>query len=109
MQLALFLLVLLIGLLTPITPPEPKPHNVLTISVFSTHTEIRDNGQLITTFDDSCKDTRIWNNNAHTCNGDIVELEDLIDGYLPLPYDYIARVTQLHKEKRDEQRAPASD
>ena len=42
MQLALFLLVLLIpGLLTPITPPEPKPHNVLTISVFSTHTEIR--------------------------------------------------------------------
>ena len=107
MNFALFLLFLLMGLLTPLAPPEPKPHNVLTISVFSTYTEIHDNGQLITTFDDSCKDTRIWNNNAHTCNGDITQLEDLIDGYLPLPYDYLTAIDKLRKETRGEQPTPA--
>ena len=45
----------------------------------------------------------------HTCNGDIAELEDLIDGYLPLPYDYMARVTQLRKEKRTMSSDPRPD
>ena len=71
--------------------PEP-PQNVMTIAVYRDHTAILDNGELVTILDDSCRDPRISNTNAHTCNGDIDLLTDVIDGYLPIPYVYAENI-----------------
>ena len=92
MHLLRVLLALTLAVLAPETSPAPQPHNILTIKVYTAYTEIYDNGQLVTVFDDSCDDPRIWNQNAHSCNGDVGLMADLTDGYLPLPYEYAAAV-----------------
>ena len=92
MQLLRLLLTLTLAVLAPATVPAPQPHNVLTIKVYTTYTEIYDNGQLVTVFDDSCDNPHVWNTNAHRCNGDVSLMADLTDGYLPLPYEYAAAV-----------------
>ena len=95
MQFLTALLILITGVFPAHRSPEPPPQNVLTIEVYTHHTKIIDNGELITILDDSCRDKRIWNTNAHTCNGDIDTLVSIIDGYLPLPYDYAATIVRF--------------
>ena len=71
--------------------PEP-PENVMTVAVYRNYTAILDNGELVTILDDGCRDPRISNTNAHTCNGDIDLLIEMVDGYLPLPYEYAENI-----------------
>ena len=50
MRLLRVLLALTLAVLAPATSPAPQPHNVLTIKVYTTYTEIYDNGQLVSHF-----------------------------------------------------------
>ncbi len=81
------LLALLLSIHAMFSPAPPE--NVLTVAVYRDHTRLYDNGQLVTVFDDSCNDTRVWNTNAHRCNGNLDAMASLIDAYVPVPYGYI--------------------
>ena len=92
MHLFTALLIFISSLVT--ASPQPQPQNVLTIKVYTHHTEIIDNGELVTSFDDSCRNPRIWNTNAHTCNGNVDLLTSIIDGYVPMPYHYAEAIVR---------------
>lgn len=67
-------------------PVQPGPMNELTIRVYRDYTEFIDNGEHVLTVVDCDYDREILSQNGHRCTDELALLEELIEGYVPLPW-----------------------
>lgn len=96
----MFALIIVLTMLHFVESQEAKPHNTLTIDVYTDRTEFYDNGQLYIIAFDSCPNGRVWYNwqlfiitkyvdsqNGHNCIVPFQEyanIGNIHDGYIPM-------------------------